>query len=352
MLQLLLFIDDRPNTRDLIREMEEFLKVQSEPKPVLQIINVSNQPYLAEHFKVVMTPALIKINPSPRQVIAGKHLISQFMECWQDWQTQGKTQDTTANDLPYSSELIKAADEVFRLTQEKTLLEEQLRFKDRIIAILAHDLRSPLTAVALALETIELNGEQLTSELAYTLFHHARTQTKALDSMITDILEAAKGSTAELQICLEKVQISELCQSVVADYGLLSRIKAKEQILVSDIPKDLPMVYADRERVRQVLINLLGNAVKYTPSGGEINLAVLHRTAQKIEVTVTDNGVGIPPELRDRIFEDRFRATEDDNGYGIGLSVCRRIIRAHYGQIWVDAAGKQGSCFHFTLPVY
>jgi two-component system clock-associated histidine kinase SasA len=64
--------------------------------------------------------------------------------------------------------------------------------------------------------------------------------------------------------------------------------------------------------------------------------------------------VGIPKELCDRIFEDRFRVSENDDqeGYGIGLAVCRRIIRAHYGQIWVDAAGKQGSCFHFTLPVY
>ncbi|CAN1212075.1 hypothetical protein TUMEXPCC7403_17850 [Tumidithrix helvetica PCC 7403] len=101
-------------------------------------------------------------------------------------------------------------------------------------------------------------------------------------------------------------------------------------------------------------MNLLGNAIKYTPSGGKIELNVLHRTAQKIEVSIVDNGPGIPTEKRDRVFDDRYRLERDDqaDGYGIGLSLCRRIIRAHYGQIWVDDAGIQGSSFHFTLPVY
>ena len=366
MLQLLLFIDDRPNTQNVIRDAEQILQKNLTCKLALQVINVSSQPYLAEHFKVVMTPALIKVNPLPRQVIAGKYLISQLIDSWKDWQTQViesensnsssllKGQLTNPTDIPYASELIRVADEVFRLSQDKALLEEQIRFKDRMITILAHDLRSPITAISLALETIELHGYQLTSAQALQLFKHARSQTKALNAMITDILESAQGSTSELKIYLEKIQISDIYQNVVNDYSLVSRLEAKQQTLISDIPIDLPLVYADTERIRQVLSNLIGNAIKYTPQGGEISVAVLHRTIQKIEVTVTDNGVGIPKELCDRIFEDRFRVSENDDqeGYGIGLAVCRRIIRAHYGQIWVDAAGKQGSCFHFTLPVY
>ena len=127
------------------------------------------------------------------------------------------------------------------------------------------------------------------------------------------------------------------------------------QKLVKDIPTDLPPVYVDQEKIRQVLINLLGNATKYTPEGGKIELTVMHRTAQKIEVSITDNGLGIPAELRDRVFEERYRLERDGeaDGYGIGLSLCRRIITAHYGHIWVDdAIGKKGSCFRFTLPVY
>jgi two-component system, OmpR family, clock-associated histidine kinase SasA len=354
MLQLLLFIDDRPNIREVVKEVEQFLQQNPICDSALQVINVSNQPYLAEHFKVVMTPALIKVKPSPRQVLAGKHLMSQLAECWKDWEAQAISEGTVTDtsDLQYAAELIRMADEVFRLSQENSLLEEQLRFKDRMISILAHDLRSPLTAVSLALETIELKGTQLTSAMALQLFKHACNQTKALDAMITDILEAAKGSTSELKIYLQKIHIGHLCKNVMDDYSLVSRLQAKQQTLIADIPIELPMVYADRDRVRQVLINLIGNAIKYTHLGGEISVAVLHRTAQKVEITVTDNGVGIPTELRDRIFEDRFRVDDEQEGYGIGLAVCRRIIRAHYGQIWVDSHGKQGSSFHFTLPVY
>lgn len=352
MLQLLIFIDDRPNTRELLKEVEDFLE-KSSSNSVLQVINVSSQPYLAEHFKVVMTPALIKVTPLPRQAIAGKNLISQLTDCWQEWQNQSlaSPEIDITSDLSYSAELIRVADEVFRLAQDKAKLEEQLRFKDRIIAILAHDLRTPLTAVSLALETIEVNGAYLTSEMKLQLFKHACSQTKALDAMITDILE---GSTVELKINLQKTQIGQLCQNIINDYSLVSRLETKQQKLITDIPSNLPLAYADPERIRQVLINLIGNAIKYTPVGGEISVSVLHRTAQKIEVTVTDNGVGIPIELRDRIFEDRFQVApnEDREGYGIGLAVCRQIIRAHFGQIWIDAHGKQGSCFHFTLPVY
>jgi len=358
-LQLLLFIDDRPNNLELVKTIKEFLGQKPHCPSDLQVINVSSQPYLAEHFKVVMTPALIKINPLPRQTLAGKTLFPQLIDSLEYWQEQINDNNqshtiNSANSLPYSTELIRVADEMFWLNQDKAALEEQLRFKDRIISMLAHDLRSPLTAVSLALETIEISGNRLSSDYALKLFKHARGQTKIADAMITDILEASTGKTSELQINPQKLQISHLCKSVIDDLTVITQLEAKGQKLATDIPTDLPLVFADRERVRQVLLNLMGNAIKYTPPCGQISLSILHRTAQKIQISVTDTGDGIPVEERDRIFEDHFRLPRDDHkqGYGIGLSVCKRIIRAHYGQIWVDSAGKQGSCFHFTLPVY
>ncbi len=355
-LQLLLFVDDRPNNLELAKTIKEFLA--QETNSDLQVINVSSQPYLAEHFKVVMTPTLIKISPLPRQTLAGKTLFPQLIDTWKQWQRQSTLSNdlpsNSSSSLPYATELIRVADEMFWLNQSKANLEAQLQFKDRIISMLAHDLRSPLTAVSLALETIEISGTRLSSEYALQLFKNARGQTKIADAMITDILEASTGKTSELHINPQKIQISDLCRSVVDDLTLLSQIKTKNQKLTVDIPTDLPRVFADCGRVRQVLTNLMDNAIKYTAIGGEISISVQHRTAQKIQISVTDNGEGIPVEERDRIFEDHFRLPRDDHkeGYGIGLSVCKRIIRAHYGQIWVDAAGKQGSCFHFTLPVY
>jgi two-component system, OmpR family, clock-associated histidine kinase SasA len=146
--------------------------------------------------------------------------------------------------------------------------------------------------------------------------------------------------------------LEKLCSEVLIT--LKRRFEDKQLQIDTDIPSDLPLVYADAERIRQVITNLLDNAIKYTPSSGTIQLSILHRTAQKIQVTICDNGSGIPEDKCKRIFEDSFRLQRDvdQSGYGIGLSLCQRIIRSHYGQIWVDSVLDQGSCFHFTLPVY
>jgi two-component system clock-associated histidine kinase SasA len=375
-LQLLLFVDRRPSSREQIRQIRHYLKdLQTTYSFELQIIDVGEQPHLAEHFKLVATPALLKIHPEPRQTLAGSNLTAQLENWWPRWQrsvedylasvqTQAnppasEAPQTSISSIAYSSELMQLSDEIFRLKQEKEELQEQLQFKDRIIAMLAHDLRNPLTAASIALETLELghspkDGQptRLTSALTAQLLKHARTQTRAIDRMITDILQAARGTSAEFQIQPQELELGSLCQDGL-DH-LEERLKAKSQHLDTDIPKDLPRVYADPERVRQVIVNLLDNAIKYTPCGGTIQVAVLHRTTQKVQVSICDNGPGIPLENQEHIFEDQFRLKRDEGqeGYGIGLSLCQRIIRAHYGQIWVDSAPNKGSCFHFTLPVY
>lgn len=231
-----------------------------------------------------------------------------------------------------------------------------MQFKDRVIAILAHDLRNPLTAASLALGTLQLaqdsNNTYLKPALREQLIQQARSQIRIMDRMIADILQAAKGNNAEFHIQPHKLDLRALCQDVLAQ--IKQAIQNKSQHLETDIPQDLPYVYADEERVRQVIMNLLDNAIKYTPEGGTIDLTLLHRTTEKIQVIVCDNGPGIPEENSDRIFEDRFRLDRDaaQDGYGICLALCQRIVRAHYGRIWVESPPGKGSCFNFTLPVY
>lgn len=359
-LQLLLFIDDRPKAKDLVKQVEEFLLRESNCPSELQIINVASQPQLAELFKVVMSPALLKLSPQPRQTIAGKNILKQLQTSWETWKLEVADQVTNhplelAQNIESMNEVSRLADEVFRLSQEKAEIEEQIRFKDRVLGMLAHDLRNPLTAILLAIDTIEKSGDRIEPQMIARLLKHARTKARAADNMITDILEAGRGANAEFRTQRQKIQLDQLCHSVVSDFYFSKCLEAKMQKLVKDIPTDLPPVYVDQEKIRQVLINLLGNATKYTPEGGKIELTVMHRTAQKIEVSISDDGLGIPAEMRDRVFEERYRLERDDeaDGYGIGLSLCRRIITAHYGHIWVDdALGKKGSCFRFTLPVY
>ncbi|NJN56859.1 MAG: histidine kinase [Leptolyngbyaceae cyanobacterium SL_5_9] len=381
-LQLVLFVDKRPSSNQKVRQIRNHLKdLRADYVFDLQIVDVGEQPHLAEYFKLVATPALIKIYPEPRQTLAGTNLVAQLEHWWARWQrsaeeavdSQAIARQNESNDLPatgasqtldsvaHSAELIQLSDEIFRLKQEKEELREQLQFKDRLIAMLAHDLRNPLTAASIALETLELGNEakenghaspRLTPALTAQLIKHARTQTKAIDRMITDVLQAAKGTGGEFQIQPQQLDLGALCQEVL-NY-LKGQFQAKLQQLTTDIPSDLPKVYADRDRIQQVLMNLLDNASKYTPTGGSIEVSILHRTTQKVQVSVCDTGLGIPDENRERIFEDRFRLERDEakDGYGIGLSLCQRVIRAHYGQIWVDSVPNQGSCFHFTLPVY
>jgi two-component system clock-associated histidine kinase SasA len=383
-LQLLLFVDERLSSRPHIKQIRSYLETLRVEYPFeLMIVDVGEQPYLAEHFKLVATPALIKIHPKPRQTLAGSNLVAQLKNWWPRWQrsvedyqaelsegvslpssvsssTSAQMPQSATSSIASSVELIRLSDEIFRLKQEKEELLDQLRFKDQVMSMLAHDLRNPLTAASIALETLELDQQPhkegcasgLSKALKARLFEQARAQFRSMDRMITDLLESAKGASAEFNIKPHKLQLGKVCEDVIAQMS--EQFQLKSQQVATDIPQDLPCVYADEELVRQVIVNLLDNASKYTPEGGKIRVSILHRTTQKVQVSVCDDGPGIPEEDRDRIFADHFRLKrdEDKEGYGLGLSLCQRIVHAHYGRIWVDAPSKGGGCFHFTLPIY
>lgn len=375
-LKLLLFTDKRPNSGEHIRQIRSCLKTFEDSQQFsLDVIDVGEQPYLAEHFKLVATPALVKISPQPQQTLMGSDIVSQLEYWWPKWQQdvdnaqalvdQGEetepyaSQYARTSSITHSAELMQLSDEIFRLKQIRDELTAQLAFKDHIIAMLAHDLRNPLTAASIAIETLEMGHEgragksgQITPKLIGQLLNHAKTQIRAIDRMVTDILQAARGASTELKIQPKELDLQGLCAEVLET--TTPKFQAKCQHLNIDIPQDLPKVYADAGHIRQVLVNLIDNAIKYTPEAGFIEVSALHRTTQKVQVTIHDTGPGIPKENREKIFEESFRLQRDQekDGYGLGLSLCQRIVRAHYGQIWVDSIPGEGSYFHFTLPVY
>jgi two-component system, OmpR family, clock-associated histidine kinase SasA len=391
-LQLLLFVDRRPTSREQIRQIRSLLEdLGAEASYELKVIDVGEQPYLAEHFRLIATPTLIKLFPEPQQMLAGSDLIPQLRSWWPRWQQHvqdavlledelAKTDDPLFDDdltapessptavviennehssLVHATKVLQLADEIFLLQREKEAQRAQLKFKDQIIAMLAHDLRNPLTAASIAMETLDMGfhpkeGQvsRLTPKLIAQLLRQGRSQLKTIDGMITDILQAAHGTSAGLKIDQQPLQLADLCATVLEDFN--NRLAGKGVIIETDIPSDIPLVYIDAEKIRQVLNNLLDNAIKYTSDSGKVQISVFHRTSQKVQVSLCDNGFGIPENDRKHIFEDHFRLHRDQaqSGYGMGLYLCQRIIRAHYGQIWVDSTIGQGSCFHFTLPVY
>ncbi len=389
-LQLLLFVDRRPGTREQIRQVRALLRdLQQSTTFDLKVIDVIEYPYLAERFRIIATPSLVKISPEPKQTLAGVNLINQLQLWWARWESSTGSTDPTGpfsqaeqsdfvtgteagegflgdvsledgDNLAQHAEFIRLSDELFQLRKDCEELTSQLHFRDQIIAMLAHDIRNPLTAASIAVETLEIanrpivdeNAPYVTPALRAKLITQARSQLRNMNIMITDILEATRGSQAGLVIRPVPLELGIICQEVIKD--LATKMEAKEQQLTTDIPSDLPLVYGDPERLKQVISNLLDNAIKYSPANGTIALSLLHRTAQKIQVSICDDGPGVPEESSTDIFEEHYRLKRDEaeQGYGIGLALCQRIVRAHYGQIWVDSVSQQGSCFHFTLPVY
>ena len=389
-LQLLLFVDRRPGTREQVRQIRVLLQdLQQSAAFDLKVIDVIEHPYLAERFRIVATPSLVKIAPEPKQTLAGVNLISLLQLWWPRWESStgdlptsnlfSQAEQSSASsgpdleegflhnvrlddvgDVAQHAELIKLSDEVFRLRQEREDLASQLRFRDQLVSMLAHDIRNPLTAASIAVETLEMANRPATDDsdryvtpaLRAKLLQQARSQLRNMNVMITDILEATRGHHSGIEIKPIALDLASICGEVIQ--ALASKMAEKDQHLTTDIPTDLPPVYGDPDRIKQVISNLLDNAIKYSPSSETIDLSILHRTAQKIQVSISDHGPGIPDADRNHIFEEHYRLKRDEaqQGYGIGLSLCKQTIRAHYGQIWVDSVPNQGSCFHFTLPVY
>ncbi|MEO1391475.1 MAG: histidine kinase [Cyanobacteria bacterium J06634_5] len=386
--KLLLFIDKRPNSTEQVRQVRHTLKqLTNNERTSLEIVDMTEQPYLAERFKLVATPALIRVSADKHQILTGSDIAMQLEHWWPRWQrevqedaqakaqknsetpspngtlkgngTQPLSQEVALDEVVQSTEILRLGDEIFRLQQEKEGLASQIAFKDRIIAMMAHDLRNPLTAASIALETLELaygpnnsKAEKFTPELIAHLLKSTKVQIRTINSMITEILQAARGPSANLEISPEKLNLQALCTDVMEAFQ--PKLDIKKQHINTDIPQDLPHVYADSDQVQRVLTNLIDNAIKYTPANGQIGITALHRTTEKVQISIRDTGPGIPKDNQKVIFKENFRLKRDqtEDGYGLGLALCQRIVQAHYGQIWVDSKKGEGSCFHFTLPVF
>jgi two-component system, OmpR family, clock-associated histidine kinase SasA len=375
-LQLLLFLDERMTSYVHNQEIQDKLTIlNTEHSFELQVVDVGKQPDLAEHYRVIATPALLKLYPNPRQILAGSNLIDQIDNWWDRWQEelieagseqmrrdevapQPTNQLLLSESIGYVSKVIKLTDEVFQLKQEKEALLDRLKLQDRAMSVLAHDLRNPLTAAALALGTLEIihnpqdyRANSLEPAAIAKLIDRARNQLQAIDRLVTDILQPL-SNTAHFNLHPQKLDLTQLIAQVIAQID--PQFQAKSQLITTDIPQDIPFIYGDADKLRQTISNLLDNASKYTPNGGRVHISALHRTAQTIQVSIADTGLGIPAENQKRIFQDRIRLDRDlaQSGYGIGLAVCQRIIRAHYGQIWVESSPGKGSVFNFTLLVH
>ena len=341
------------SSRDL-RELVEFLQNEDCGFDVsLQISDPSQQPELLELHRLVVTPSLVKLQPQPKQVFAGSSIFQQLRGWLPRWQ-----QDEVVNGLGLSlkpTELdgsrtqreLQLEDQLLVLRQENETLIDRLQAQERLLRMVAHEVRTPLTAATLAVQSQEL-GQIDIHRFRDVL--KRRLEEIALLSM--DLLEV--GSTRwEALFNPQRLDLASVAAEAILELEKLWL--GRDVTIHTDIPADLPKVFADQRRMRQVLLNLLENALKYTPNGGLISVTMLHRTSQWVQVSICDSGPGIPEEEQQRIFLDRVRLPQTSagaSGFGVGLSVCRRIVEVHGGRIWVISEPDKGACFTFNVPVW
>ena len=341
------------SSRDL-RELVEFLQNEDCGFDVsLQISDPSQQPELLELHRLVVTPSLVKLQPQPKQVFAGSSIFQQLRGWLPRWQQDevvsglGLSLKPTELDGSRTQRELQLEDQLLVLRQENETLIDRLQAQERLLRMVAHEVRTPLTAATLAVQSQEL-GQIDIHRFRDVL--KRRLEEIALLSM--DLLEV--GSTRwEALFNPQRLDLASVAAEAILELEKLWL--GRDVTIHTDIPADLPKVFADQRRMRQVLLNLLENALKYTPNGGLISLTMLHRTSQWVQVSICDSGPGIPEEEQQGIFLDRVRLPQTSagaSGFGVGLSVCRRIVEVHGGRIWVISEPDKGACFTFNVPVW
>jgi two-component system clock-associated histidine kinase SasA len=341
------------SSRDL-RELVEFLQNEDCGFDVsLQISDPTQQPELLELHRLVVTPSLVKLQPQPKQVFAGSSIFQQLRGWLPRWQQDevvsglGLSLKPTELDGSRTQRELQLEDQLLVLRQENETLIDRLEAQERLLRMVAHELRTPLTAATLAVQSQQLGQIDI-----HRFRDVLKRRLEEIALLSKDLLEV--GSTRwEALFNPQRLDLASVAAEAILELEKLWL--GRDVTIHTDIPADLPKVFADQRRMRQVLLNLLENALKYTPNGGLISLTMLHRTSQWVQVSISDSGPGIPEEEQQRIFLDRVRLPQTSagaSGFGVGLSVCRRIVEVHGGRIWVISEPDKGACFTFNVPVW
>jgi signal transduction histidine kinase len=245
----------------------------------------------------------------------------------------------------------RLARHVQRLSTEKEYLAELERLRQETTDLIVHDIRSPLNCIEASLELLQMILPEDVLASCAKIIDLALGSCKDVLNLVDSLLEVARMKSDELVLDLQSISLMPLITETVNRLRLLA--EQYKITLELDAPAELPTIQGDGNKLERVLDNLLDNALKYTPEGGVITLAVRPANAQ-VEVRVTDTGPGIPPEYRERIFERFTRVPGYEGrrrGLGWGLAFCRSVIEAHGGRIWLESEIGQGSTFAFTIPV-
>jgi signal transduction histidine kinase len=265
------------------------------------------------------------------------------------------------NDRLYAADLARTtiiqeeqvlSDRVERLAGEAERQAKLAGLRQETLALIAHDMRSPLAVIDGCLGMLESSLPADALAASGEILGLALRSSERLSGLVSSLLDAARQESPNLALIRRPVNLADLLANTV--WAAEATAKESQLTLTVDIAPDLPRLLGDVDKLERVIINLLENAMAYTPDEGQVWVAA-RRQGDDVEVSVTDTGPGVPIEYRESIFERFVRVPGLQGrrrGFGLGLYFCRQVVEAHGGNIWVEKGpGGKGSRFVFALPL-
>jgi len=264
--------------------------------------------------------------------------------------------ETFADQAVIAIENVRLFQEIQDKNRQLEVANERLKELDRLksdfVSNVSHELRTPLTAIKGAVDLILREVPGPLNEKQNHYLSRVRSNTQHLAGLINDLLDLSKIESGKLEFTPTRVSLGGLVHEVVETL----RPVAAEKIVALDvmIPEPSILVWADRDKITQVLTNLIGNAIKFTPPHGRVMVSSACNDKDWVRVSVSDTGPGIPANERERIFDKFYQVAQNGGpkpkGTGLGLAISKTLVELHGGKIWVESEPGRGSTFYFTLP--
>lgn len=238
---------------------------------------------------------------------------------------------------------------IVSISQDITEEKEKERLKDEFISTASHELKTPITSASLYAGILQKHLQEVRDEKGYAALNKIDGQLRRLTKLINDLLDVSRINTGGIQMKKEDVVIDHLIAEVVEE---MQYTTITHKLII--LGKSNKKVFVDKERIREVLVNLISNAIKYSPSSKKVEILVENKK-KEVKICVKDYGVGIRTENQEKIFEPFYRESHKSGarfpGLGLGLHISSKIITMHGGKLWVDSTYGKGSEFCILLPI-
>jgi signal transduction histidine kinase len=268
---------------------------------------------------------------------------------------------TRLSSSPLSSEQLmelgkcaQQLESLFEMANKKDIeLQEARQARSKFVSVVTHELRIPMTSIKGYTDLLRAGVVGPVNDQQQSFLNIIRNNVERMSSLVSDLSDINHIETGRIKFDLKPVSLSTCVDDVLLT--LKPRLEDKKQRLTLEIPSNLVRLYADQNRVIQILSYLIGNAIKYTPGEGQISICAFQQ-GDFVRVEIKDTGLGISPEDQAQLFKAFFRsedaAVRDQPGWGLSLNVAKNLVALMGGQIGAESTLKTGSTFWFTLPIY